>query len=52
MDEKERTETLTIRVPSSLKLRIAMSADKDGRTINSFINKIIKEYFNEQKRKK
>ena len=42
---KEPTDTLTLRLPISLKLRLEMAANKEGRTINSMANKIIKEYF-------
>ena len=42
---KELTDTLTLRLPISLKLRLEMTANKEGRTINSMANKIIKEYF-------
>lgn len=49
MNKKEGTDTLTLRVPESLKLRIAIAADKDGRTINSFVTKVLKEYFEVKK---
>lgn len=48
---KESTETLTLRVPTSVKLQIEMAAHKDGRTINSWVNKILKEYFEGEKEK-
>ena len=48
---KESTETLTLRVPTSVKLQIEMAANKDGRTINSWVNKILKEYFDGEKEK-
>jgi predicted HicB family RNase H-like nuclease len=48
---KESTETLTLRVPTSVKLQIEMAAHKDGRTINSWVNKILKEYFDDEKEK-
>ena len=41
---KEPTDTLTLRLPNSLKLRLEMIANKEGRTLNSMVNKIIKEY--------
>ena len=50
MKTKESTETLTLRVPTSVKLQIEMAAHKDGRTINSWVNKIIKEYFENEKK--
>lgn len=46
---KEPTDTLTLRLPISLKLRLEMTANKEGRTINSMANKIIKDYFEEKK---
>lgn len=48
--KKEPTDTLTLRVPISLKLQIEMAANKDGRTINSWVNKILKEHFENQKK--
>lgn len=42
--KKEDTDTLTLRLPISMKLRIEMMANKDGRTINSFVNKALREY--------
>lgn len=47
---KEPTDTLTLRLPISLKLRLEMTANKEGRTINSMANKIIKEYFESVKK--
>ena len=47
MKKKEPTETLTLRVPQSLKLQIEMAANKDDRTINSWVNKMLKDYFAE-----
>lgn len=49
MKKKESTETLTLRVPQSLKLQIEMAANKDGRTINSWVNKMLKDYFESAK---
>ena len=51
MKTKESTETLTLRVPTSIKLQIEMSAHKDGRTINSWVNKVLKEYLDCEKEK-
>jgi predicted HicB family RNase H-like nuclease len=44
---KEETITLTLRVPISMKVQIEIAAHKDGRTINSWVNKILKEKLNE-----
>ena len=49
--KKEPTDTLTLRVPISLKLQIEMAANKDGRTMNSWVNKILKEKLNESVKK-
>ena len=51
MKTKESTETLTLRVPTSVKLQIEMAAHKDGRTINSWVNKILKEHLEGEKEK-
>jgi predicted HicB family RNase H-like nuclease len=50
MKTKESTETLTLRVPTSVKFQIEIAANKDGRTINSWVNKIIREYFETAKK--
>ena len=50
MKTKESTETLTLRIPTSVKLQIEMAAHKDGRTINSWVNKILREYFEDAKK--
>lgn len=47
MKSKEPTITLTLRVPISLKLQIEMAANKDERTINSWVNKVLREKLNE-----
>ena len=47
---KEPTDTLTLRLPISLKLRLEMLANKEGRTINSMANKIIKDYVEDAKK--
>lgn len=47
---KEPTDTLTLRLPISLKLRLEMIANKEGRTLNSMTNKIIKEYCDKVKK--
>ena len=49
--KKEPTDTLTLRLPISLKLRLEMLANKEGRTINSMVNKIIKDYLEENAKK-
>lgn len=41
---KEPTQTMTIRVPISMHLRLQMLASQDGRTVNSMVNKILNEY--------
>ena len=41
---------MTIRVPLSLKLQIEMAANNDGRTVNSFVNKVLKDYIKNEKK--
>ena len=48
--KKESTETLTLRLPISLKLRLELLANKEGRTLNSMANKIIKDYCDSAKK--
>lgn len=45
--KKEATDTLTLRVPISMKVQIEIAAHKDGRTINSWVNQVLKEKLNE-----
>ena len=45
--KKEPTDTLTLRVPISMKVQIEIAATKDGRTINSWVNKVLNEKLNE-----
>jgi predicted HicB family RNase H-like nuclease len=49
--KKETTDTLTLRVPISVKVQIEMAAHKDGRTINSWVNKVLQEKLNENVKK-
>lgn len=44
---KEPTETLTLRLPISKKLRLEIIAHKENRTLNSLCNKIIMDYLEE-----
>ena len=48
--QKEETDTLTLRVPISIKVQIEIAANKDGRTINSWVNKIIREHLENAKK--
>ena len=48
--EKER-KAITIRVPPELKFQIDKAADADGRTINSWVIKVIKDKLNESEKK-
>ena len=50
MNKKEDTINLTLRIPISIKLRIEMEAYKSNRTVNSYINNLLKEYFDQQKK--
>lgn len=49
--KKEATDTLTLRVPISMKVQIEIAANKDGRTMNSWVNKILREKLNENVKK-
>lgn len=49
--KKEETDTLTLRVPISMKVQIEIAAKKDGRTMNSWVNKILYDKLNEQVKK-
>lgn len=42
--KKEPTDTLTLRIPISVKLRLEMIANKENRTLNSLVGKIIQDY--------
>lgn len=48
--KKEETDTLTLRLPISKKLRLEIIAHQEERTLNSLVNKIITDYL-EQKNK-
>ena len=48
--KKEPTQTMTIRVPLSLHLRLQILASQDSRTLNSLVNKILNEYADGQKK--
>ena len=47
---KEPTQTMTIRVPISMHLRLQILASQDSRTVNGLVNKILSEYVNELKK--
>ena len=49
--KKEATDTLTLRVPISMKVQIEIAAAKDGRTINSWVNKVLKDKLEESVKK-
>ena len=46
---KDETITLTLRVPISVKLRLEMLANKDNRTVNSLVGKVIQDYLESEK---
>lgn len=48
--KKEETNTLTLRIPISIKLRLEMLENQDSRTINSLVNKILKDYIDNVKK--
>lgn len=47
--KKEETDTLSLRIPISMKLRLSMIANQENRTINSLVNQILKEYIEVKK---
>ena len=49
--KKEATDTLTLRVPISMKVQIEIAANKDGRTMNSWVNKVLREKLDEEVKK-
>lgn len=50
--KKEPTDTLTLRIPISTKLRLEMLANKENRTLNSLVGKIISDYLEEEDKRK
>lgn len=49
---KEGTKTISFRVPEELKLQIEMRAFKENRSVNNFLQYVVKEYLENEKRKK
>lgn len=49
--KKEETHTLTLRLPISRKLRLEILANKENRTLNSLVNKIIVDYLEQNEKK-
>lgn len=45
--KKEQTDTLTLRIPISMKVQIEIAANKDRRTINSWVNKVLRDKLDE-----
>ena len=50
--KKEPTDTLTLRLPISKKLRLEIIANKEERTLNSLVNKIISDYLDNSEKNK
>ena len=50
--KKEETDTLSLRIPISMKLRLSMIANQENRTINFLVNQILKEYIDNKNVKK
>lgn len=50
--KKEDTHTLTLRLPISKKLRLEIIANKEERTLNSLVNKIVSDYLEEDEKNK
>jgi predicted HicB family RNase H-like nuclease len=46
---KKETITLTLRVPIATKIQLEMIANKEQRTVNSLVNKILQEYIDGRK---
>jgi predicted HicB family RNase H-like nuclease len=46
---KKETTTLTLRVPMSTKVQLEMIANKEQRTVNSLVNKILQDYIDGRK---
>ena len=46
--KKEPTDTLTLRIPISKKLRLEIIANKQERTLNSLCNKILTDYLEQE----
>ena len=49
---KEMHVTLTLRTPISTRTRLEILAHKDGRSLNSMMNKILKDYLDDLDEKK
>ena len=47
--KKEDTVTLTLRIPISLKLHLEMAAHQDNRTVNGYVNQLLKQHMDEKK---
>ena len=48
---KEGTKAITFRVPEELKLQIEMQAFKENRSVNNFLQYVVKEYLEMQKKR-
>lgn len=48
---KEGTKAITFRVPEELKLQIEMRAFKENRSVNNFLQYVVKEYLESEKKK-
>ena len=46
---KEGTKTVTFRIPEELKLQIEMQAFRENRSVNNFLQYVVKEYLEEIK---
>ena len=50
--QKEKRKTFTFRVPESVHLQMELAANKESRTVNSWLLNIVKQYLDEQNAKK
>jgi predicted HicB family RNase H-like nuclease len=48
---KEGTKTLSLRIPGELKFEVEKEAVRQNRSVNNLLTYIIKEYFENEKRK-
>lgn len=47
---KKETTTLTLRIPIATKIQLEMIANKEQKTVNSLVNKILQDYIHCEKK--
>ena len=50
--QKEKRKTFTFRVPESIHLQMELAANRESRTVNSWLLNVVKQYLDEQNVKK